>query len=259
MQYDDQDLEFGVPFPGLPLPKEQWTQTGIKRLPTTGHLEVKQVFGRAGALALDLGCGNGRSTILLSYLHPELNWLGIDVLPLAIRYAIRRANQRGRQNVRFAVADARELMLRLIAPHSIAEIHFYHPQPYYDLAQAHKRLVTPEWLAWVYQALVPDGRFYVQTDNPGYWRYIKELLPMAFQFEERFEPWPWAKEGISRREILARQQQLPIYRGVAVPLSGLTCAGIRSKGEQLPPPVFDADRRLRALEQQEQRFNSKQK
>ncbi len=252
---DPNDLEFGVPFPGRPVSAEQQTQTALKQMPTAGWLDWDTLFGRALPRCLDLGCGNGRSTITLAMLHPDHNWLGIDQLPLAIRYAVRRANQRGLANVRFAVADAGEVLRRLIEPRSLLEIHLYHPQPYYDLAQVHRRLVTPEWVVLAYQALRSNGRLFVQTDNPGYWRYMLALLPLAFQLEERQDPWPWAPSGISRREILARQEKLTIYRGIATPLPGLNMQELRLRGEALPPPVFDADRRQRRLDQAEGKFN----
>src|SRR5262245_4822389 len=141
------DDDFGIPFPGAVRPREEWTETAIDRLPLDGPFDWPALFGRAAPVVLDLGCGNGRSTIGLALAHPEQNFLGCDVLPVVIRHAVRRANQRGLSNVRFAVADARELLTRLVASGSVAEIHLYHPQPYYDLALVHRRLLTPEFLA----------------------------------------------------------------------------------------------------------------
>ncbi|MFX8797749.1 hypothetical protein ABTM57_20725, partial [Acinetobacter baumannii] len=78
----------------------------------------------------------------------------------------------------------------LIPPHSVAEIHCYHPQPFYDPAQVHRRLITPGFLTLVHRSLQPGGQFFIQTDNPGYWRYIREVVPVFFEFEERPMPWP---------------------------------------------------------------------
>ena len=82
-----------------------------------------------------------------------------------------------------------------VPPGSVAEIHCYHPQPYYDPAQVHRRLITPAFLALVHRSLVPGGLFFVQTDNPGYWRYIREVVPVFFDFHERIGRWPDAPKG----------------------------------------------------------------
>src|SRR4051812_6118803 len=100
------EYELGVPIPGRILPELQWARTAVKRLPEDQPLEWRAVFGREAPVVLDLGCGNGRFTLLSAVTRPELDHFAIDLLPLVIRYATRRANQRGLHNVRFGVKDA---------------------------------------------------------------------------------------------------------------------------------------------------------
>lgn len=245
------ELEFGVPFPGEVVPRERWTQTALKRLPTSGPFDWQALFGREAPRILDLGCGNGRFLIAHALAHPECDHLGVDCLPVVIRYAVRRANQRGLKNIRFAVADAREVMERLVPPNSVAEIHIYHPQPYYDLAEVHRRLITPRFLYLVHRALQPGGRLYIQSDNPGYWKYICQIVPIFFDFREHPEPWPDAPQGRTRREILALQRGLPVFRGIGVRRDDMEEAQALRQAEALPPPVFNADRRYFELDRLE--------
>lgn len=241
------EREFGVPFPGEVQPPEKWTQSALKAMPD-GPLSWNALFDREAPVVLDLGCGNGRFLIGSAVTRPTHDHLGIDVLPVVIRYARKRANQRGLPNVRFAVLGARELLERHIEPASVAEIHCYHPQPYYDPAHVHRRLVTPMFLAIVHRCLVPGGLFVVQTDNPGYWKYIRELVPVYFDFHERIGRWPDAPKGRTRREIVAAKQGLPVFRGSGTAKLGLSEADALALAEKLPPPTFDADRRLRDLD-----------
>ena len=174
--------------------------------------------------------------------------LGIDTLPVVIRYARKRGNQRGLTNLRFAVGGGYELLDRWVEPGSVAEIHCYHPQPYYEAGQVHRRLITPAFLALVHRSLIPGGLFVVQTDNPGYWKYIREVVPVFFDFNERIGRWPDAPRGRTRREIIAMKKGLPIFRGSGVALRELTEDNALRLAETLPAPVFDADRRLRDLD-----------
>jgi tRNA (guanine-N7-)-methyltransferase len=247
------EREFGVPFPGEIQEPGSWTKTALKRLPVSVRLDWFQLFGRSAPVVLDLGCGNGRALIQSAWSRRDHDHLGLDILPVVIRYATRRANQRGLTNIRFAVGEAKDFLQRLVEPRSVAEIHLYHPQPYYDIADVHRRLVTPEFLVQVHRALGRRGRFYVQTDNPGYWRYIREMAPLFFAFEECDRPWPDAPKGRTRREIIALKRGLPVFRGVGTVRPDLDEAAARRLAETLPPPVFDADRRLRELESQERR------
>jgi tRNA (guanine-N7-)-methyltransferase len=230
--------EFGVPIPGAILPPERWTRTGIKRLPPPGPLDWAAIFGRKAPVVLELGCGNGRFTLLSALARPDHDHFAIDILPVVIRYATRRANQRGLTNVRFAVKDAQTFLARYVAPGSVAEVHLYHPQPYHDPRQAHRRLVTPRFLADLHRGLAPGGLFVVQTDNPDYWAYMKRVLPVFFDLREHPGPWPDAPAGRSRREILARRRGLKIFRGLGSRRDELDPAEARQRAEALPWPTF---------------------
>lgn len=245
------EREFGVPVPGEILPQEQWTNTALKSLPP-GVIDFSSLFGRAAPIMLDIGCGNARSTLASAVWRPQYDHLATDVLPVVIRYATRRGNQRGLANVRFAVIGGRELLADHIAPHSIAEIHVYHPQPFYEARLVSRRLITPEFLALVHKALIPGGTFVLQTDNPGYWRYMQSVVPLFFEFAEQPGKWPDAPRGRTRREIIALKQGLPVFRGTGLPRRDISAAEVVALAETLPPPTFDADRRLQALDRMEQ-------
>jgi tRNA (guanine-N7-)-methyltransferase len=242
------EREFGVPIAGEILDPAQWTQTSLKRLPAEGRLNWEGLFHRKAPIVIDLGCGNGRYLISSAVWRASHDHLGIDALPLVIRYASRRANQRGLTNIRFAVGDARELLERWVEPGTAAEIHCYHPQPYYDPDRVHLRLVTPQFLALVHRSLNPEGVLFLQTDNPGYWTYMRQVVPAFFEFGERESLWPDAPKGRTRREIIALRRGLPVFRGSGRPRPGLKVADALRMAEAMPPPVFDADRRLRELD-----------
>ena len=241
------EMEFGVPFPGVVLPAERWSQTALKALPD-GYLDWPNLFGRTAPVTLDIGCGNGRSTILAAMQESTGDFLGVDNLPLVIRYARKRGNQRGLTNLKFAVIGGFPLLDRHIAPGSVSTILCYHPQPYYDPRLVYRRLLTPLFFARVHRALCPGGHFIVQTDNPGYWKYILQVAPVFFDFVEHDGLWPDAPRGRTRREIVAMQRGLPIFRGQGTARTNLSEADALALAEALPPPRFDASRNLQDLD-----------
>jgi len=234
------EYELGVAIPGVILPPDQWVRTAIKKLPPPGPLDYQAIFGRRAQIVLDLGCGNGRFVLASALARPDVDHLGLDILPVVIRYATRRGNQRGLSNLRFAVCGGMEFLEQYVAPGTIAEIHLYHPQPYGDAQRIGRRLVTPAFLALVHRSLAVGGLFVFQTDNPAYWRYTADVAPRFFEFHEQQGPWPDAPQGRTRREIMARAMGLPVFRAWGYPRPELDAAALESLAAELPTPDFDA-------------------
>jgi tRNA (guanine-N7-)-methyltransferase len=240
------EREFGVPIPGEILEPARWARTALKKLPPQGPLDRVALFGKAAPLIVDLGCGNGRFLIGSALARPDHHHIGIDILPLVLRYATRRGNQRGLGNLRFAAIDAQRFLATYLDRASVREIHCYHPQPYHDPRETHKRLLTPAFLARVHQTLEPGGRFFLQTDNAPYWNYLKGIVPMFFDFRVQPGPWPDAPQGRTRREILAMSRGYPVYRGW-----GVRKEKIEIDVATLPLPTFHAGPRRKDLDQME--------
>jgi tRNA (guanine-N7-)-methyltransferase len=235
------DIEGGPPFPGIKLPKEQWTRTRAP-LGEKGKLfDWNAVFGRNAQKAVDLGCGNGRYLIQSALARPGFDHLGVELVPPAVRLASLRAGQRGLTNCKFAWGDATEFILERCAPESLDEVYLFHPQPYYDRGKAVRRQLSPEVLLAIFRALRPGGLFVFQTDNPAFMNYARACCPALFAWKELEGPWPDAPEGRTLREIVARSRGLEIYRAEARKLN-ITIDDAAARASQLPAPDFDANR-----------------
>lgn len=227
------EFEFGVPFPGRVLPGDRWTRTG--RRDDGKPFDWERVFGRSAPRVVDLGCGNGRYLIGSSLARPERDHLGVDEVQRVIDYAAHRANKRGLSNVRFVVGDGVRWLFERLGADSIDELHVYHPQPYYEERDVSKRMLTPEFLERAWAVVRKGGLLVLQTDNKAYWKYLLGAAAKHFEPAVRPGPWPDAREGRTRREIIARRKGLAVWRmearrrDVALAVS-------------LPRPDFDANR-----------------
>ncbi len=239
----DTEFEMGVPIPGVILEQSQWAQTALKKLPEEGLLNLETLFGRIAPTVLEVGCGNGRFTLSSALRRPECNHIAIDILPAVVRYATRRANQRGLSNVRVAVCDGWRFLSNYLAVGSIDEIHIYHPQPYADPRDAGKRMMTPDFIALMHSRLIQGGKVFLQTDREAYWNYMRQVMLPLFDWEELTEPWPEDPHGRSRREMLSVGQELTIFRSVATRKSGLEAEEIQRLTESSPLPQFQVERK----------------
>ena len=227
------EREFGVPIPGRVLPGERWTKTGHRD--SGRSFDWTGVFGRDAVRVVDLGCGNGRYLIGSALARPGHDHLGIDLVQRAIDFAAHRANQRGLANVRFVTADAVKWLHERLTPDSVDEVHIYHPQPYYESDAAERRMLTPPFLERTWSVLRKGGLLVLQTDNKSYWGYLLEAVRRHFEPQVLPGPWPDAPKGRTRREILARQKGLVVWRMAARRLDV-------PRDVAVPRPDFDANR-----------------
>lgn len=244
------EREFGVPIAGEILDPSRWTKTALKKLPPPGPIAWEAIFGRRAPLVVDIGCGNGRFLLSSAVSRPDYDHVGIDILPLVLRYATRRGNQRGLTNVRFAAIDGERFVSQYLAPGSVREIHIYHPQPFHDPREVERRLLTPAFLADVHRVLEPEGKLFLQTDNEAYWRHILQVVPAFFDWHDQQGPWPDAPKGRTRREILGLRRRLTIHRGWGS-RKALSDDERQRLLTTLPSPRFDAGPRLRELDEME--------
>lgn len=235
----DRDSRFD--FPGRALPREQWTRTRAPLGSRGQRFDWRAVFGRSAPRVVDLGCGNGRFLVASALARPEVDHLGIELVPPALRLGSLRAGQRGLTNLKFAWGDASEFIRERVEPASLAEVHLYHPQPYYDAHKLERRQLSPAILAAIHRALVDDGAFFFQSDNQAYVRYARAVAPKLFEWRELDGPWPDAPEGRTLREIVARSQGLAIVRVEARRLA-LEPSEVERLRADMPEPDFDANR-----------------
>lgn len=174
-------------------------------------------FGRSASRLLDVGCGAGEFIIAYATVHPETDCLGIDILSHAIQRASAAVERESLKNCRFISCDAVSFIRDSVDENSLDEIHLYHPQPYFDETEAHFGMLTADFVSRVRTILKPSGRFYLQTDNEPYGRYILSVLEPFFYCEVRREGWPDAPKGRTRREAHAIRKKLDIIRVVAFP------------------------------------------
>lgn len=231
-------------WPGVVLPKDQWVRTRLS-LGNRGEVfDWQRSFGREARRVLDLGCGNGYWLVHSGLARHDVDHLGLELVPPALRLGSLRAGQRGLSHVKFAWGDASEFVALRCPSASVDEVHLYHPQPYYDAGKIARRQLTPEVLSAIHRVLRPGGQFVFQTDNPAFMAYARRVVPALFEFRERHEPWDDMPAGRTLREIVARSQGLAIFRAlsIALPLSEDERA---TRVANLPQPDFDANKSKR--------------
>ena len=149
-----------------------------------GRLDFAALFPVCQPVEVELGSGDGSFLAEYAVLHPERNFLGVERLLGRLRKLDRKGLRRGARNLRLVRLEAAYLVGYLLPPASIAALHIYFPDPWPKRKHRKNRLVNPEFLRAVHQALAPEGKVYLRTDDEDYFTQMRFVFGDSPDFRE---------------------------------------------------------------------------
>lgn len=162
----------------------------------TQPLNLGAVFGRAAPHVLEIGCGMGETTTAIAALHPEMDYLGIEVHSPGVGSLLKQIEAQGLTNVRVIQHDAVEVLRDMIAPASLAGCNIFFPDPWPKLRHHKRRLIQSDFVALLASRLRRGAILHVATDWEGYATHILEVLGGSVEFRnlaEGYAPRPGAR------------------------------------------------------------------
>lgn len=132
-------------------------------------------FGNDNPITLELGCGKGDYTIALARIHPERNYIGVDIKGARLWRGAKTAVEEPLTNVAF-IRTRIELIDRFFAPGEVSEIWLTFCDP--QLKKPNKRLTSPRFLDTYAHFLAPQSVIHLKTDSQELFDYtLNEVLP----------------------------------------------------------------------------------
>lgn len=173
------------------------------------RLDLREVFGNANPVILEIGSGKGRFLIGTAMERPDANLVGIEKSLHYHRVIRDRVMKRHLENVRLINHDAFLVLRDMIADATIAELHIYFPDPWPRKKEQKRRIIRPEVLKEVRRVLVDGGVGIYVTDHQEYFEVAAPLIEAEFRAERRI-PGP---EDVPRTNYEAkyRAEGRPIF------------------------------------------------
>ena len=134
-----------------------------------------QVFGNSNPITLELACGKGEYTVGLAQLHPEKNYIGVDIKGARIYTGARRSLESGLNNVRFLRTQIDHLT-GYFAQNEVDEIWITFPDPHLRLSLARQRLTSPKFIDIYRKILKPGGIVNLKTDDATLYNYTLDVI-----------------------------------------------------------------------------------
>lgn len=139
-------------------------------------LSAVGVFGREAPFEVEIGSGKGRFLVAWATCEPSRCFLGVERAAKYLAIAVRRAARAGLPNVRFVRTTAEDLVFRCLAPHTLAGLHVYFPDPWPKKRHHKRRFFNEANVQRLVDVLAPGALLRVKTDHVDYGDRIAGLL-----------------------------------------------------------------------------------
>lgn len=113
----------------------------------------------------------------MAVLHPDINYLGIEIYESVMQKAIERLVEKP-DNLFFLCMNA-EILEDVFAQGEVDRIYLNFSDPWPKARHEHRRLTSPRFMALYDKVLAPDGTVEFKTDNEGLFDYSLESIPQA--------------------------------------------------------------------------------
>lgn len=145
--------------------------------------KYSEIFGNNHPIHIEIGMGKGRFITDMAMLHPDINYIGIEMYSSVLLRAVQKMDRlaeesRAPQNLRFFCVDARNLK-EIFAPDEIDKIYLNFSDPWPKDRHAKRRLPSKEFLSVYRSFLKKEGTLEFKTDNQDLFRFALDELPLA--------------------------------------------------------------------------------
>ncbi len=127
-------------------------------------------FGNQNPIVLELGCGKGDISVGLARLHPDINYIGVDLKGVRMWTGAKTALDEGLSNVAFLRTDIHGIS-RFFTSEEVDGIWITFPDPYPRKKATKNRMVNERFLSHYVELLKPGGTIWFKTDNNSLFDY----------------------------------------------------------------------------------------
>ena len=153
----------------------EYAAVALKSEGIIDRIDFTQIFGRAGPVHIEIGCGKGTFLLHEAQAQPQVNFLGIEWARRFYLYAVDRIGRWGLTNVRIIRTDAATFLAESVPTESVACFHIYFPDPWPKKRHHKRRLIRPSNMATLVRCLKRGGDIRLATDHVEYFEQMKDV------------------------------------------------------------------------------------
>ena len=143
-------------------------------------------FGNNHPIHIEVGCGKGAFITGMAALHPEINYIAIDMQLSVLSYALDKAIEANLPNVQMMLVDGAALS-EYFTDGEIDQVYLNFSDPWPKSRHEKRRLTYKSFLETYEKILHSEGEIHFKTDNRGLFEY--SLVSLANYGMELKQVW----------------------------------------------------------------------
>ncbi|MGE4158648.1 MAG: tRNA (guanosine(46)-N(7))-methyltransferase TrmB [Planctomycetota bacterium] len=182
----------------------------LEDLPTP--LDPAALFGIAGPMALEIGCGKGDFLRDWSFQNPGRLHVGLELRMERSQRSALKCSDAAVRNARVLCGSMEDFFDRLSSEVRLEAIHLNFPDPWPKKRHARRRLVSADRVALYARHLKKGGHLVFVTDSPDLTAWGRDILLSESLLTDVFggirHHWPCYPESIHQRKFLAMGRRM---------------------------------------------------
>ena len=168
----------------IPGAKDAITESSyVVQTPTECKAKWAEQFPKEQPIYIEVGMGKGRFLMDMARLHPDINYVGIEMYDSVLLRALQKREKLETEgihldNLKFMCMDARFLP-EVFDKGEVERIYLNFSDPWPKARHAKRRLTSREFLARYNEILAPEGRVEFKTDNRDLFEFSLEEVDAA--------------------------------------------------------------------------------
>ena len=143
-------------------------------------------FKNNNPIVLELACGRGEYTIGMAEMHPDKNFIGVDIKGARIWKGAKHALDNNLGNVAFLRTRIEQIAL-FFEKDEVDEIWITFPDPFLKDSKENRRLTSPAFLERYKQILKLSGTVNLKTDSPQLYEFTQEVVSQEESVEVLYD------------------------------------------------------------------------
>lgn len=182
--------------------------------------DLSSLFDPTVPLEVELGSGKGLFMTTASGLHPERNFLGLEIRKKYANYCAAKLAHAGRKNAFMLQGDGLLFFHNYLTHQSVEDVHVYFPDPWWKSKHRKRRVLNESYMHDVIRVLKDEGRFHFWTDVEEYFlstsKLLKDFPMLEGPFDVDVRPAEHDMDYQTHYERRTRRYERPVYRSLYV-------------------------------------------